>query len=78
MSKRRDEKRRDFDLEEVMCGFEWHLAKAVSNRKKHKVSFEEASTVFKGISSESRPQTGGIATMNHAILVLDVLSRDVF
>lgn len=27
-------------------GFEWYSAKASSNLKKHKVSFEEASTVF--------------------------------
>lgn len=26
--------------------FEWHKVKAASNLKKHKVSFEEASTVF--------------------------------
>jgi len=30
-----------------MSGFEWHPVKAASNLKKHKVSFEEASTVFK-------------------------------
>jgi uncharacterized DUF497 family protein len=29
-----------------MSGFEWHPVKAASNLKKHKVSFEEASTVF--------------------------------
>jgi uncharacterized DUF497 family protein len=30
-----------------MSGFEWHPFKAASNLKKHKVSFEEASTVFR-------------------------------
>jgi len=30
-----------------MSGFEWHTVKAASNLRKHKVSFEEASTVFK-------------------------------
>ncbi|MGD0830994.1 MAG: BrnT family toxin [Terracidiphilus sp.] len=30
-----------------MSGFEWHPFKAASNLKKHKVSFEEASTIFR-------------------------------
>jgi hypothetical protein len=47
MTRRRDEKRRDFNLDEGTLEFEWHPVKASSNLKKHKVSFEEASTVFK-------------------------------
>ena len=33
--------------DEEMSGFEWHPAKATSNLKKHKVSFQEASTIFR-------------------------------
>lgn len=44
---RHDEERQDFEPEHRMSGFEWHPVKAASNLKKHKVSFEEASTVFK-------------------------------
>ncbi|MGA3160140.1 MAG: BrnT family toxin [Terracidiphilus sp.] len=47
MPKHRDEDRPDFMHDEEMSGFEWHPIKAASNLKKHKVSFEEASTVFK-------------------------------
>jgi uncharacterized protein len=41
-----DQERRD-DAELRELGFEWHLIKASANLKKHKVSFEEASTVFR-------------------------------
>jgi len=47
MSGRQDEERRNFKPDDEMSGFEWHPAKAASNLKKHKVSFEEASTIFK-------------------------------
>jgi uncharacterized protein len=46
MNKRHDEGRRDFEQDEGILRFEWHPAKAASNLKKHKVSFEEASTIF--------------------------------
>ena len=47
MSQRRDEGRHNSEPDDVLSGFEWHPVKAASNLKKHKVSFEEASTVFK-------------------------------
>lgn len=47
MPRHRNEDRSDFMHDEEMSGFEWHPAKATSNLKKHKVSFVEASTVFK-------------------------------
>jgi uncharacterized DUF497 family protein len=47
MAKHSEEGRRHIDDNEGMSGFEWHPVKAASNLKKHKVSFEEASTVFK-------------------------------
>jgi hypothetical protein len=46
MNKRRDQDRRDFEHGEGLLNFEWHSVKAASNLKKHKVSFQEASTVF--------------------------------
>jgi hypothetical protein len=46
MSRPSDESRRDFEDEEGALGFEWHPVKAASNLKKHKVSFQEASTIF--------------------------------
>ena len=47
MAKHREEDRRSIKDDEGMSGFEWHPVKAASNLKKHKVSFEEASTAFK-------------------------------
>jgi len=47
MPSRRDEDPRDFCADEGKLEFEWHPVKAASNVKKHKVSFEEASTVFR-------------------------------
>lgn len=47
MSKRREEDRRDFERDEGLLSFEWHPVKAASNLKKHKVSFQEASTIFR-------------------------------
>ncbi|MGD0546793.1 MAG: BrnT family toxin [Terracidiphilus sp.] len=47
MSGHQAEERRNFKPDDEMSGFEWHPLKAASNLKKHKVSFEEASTVFK-------------------------------
>ncbi len=38
-----------------MSGFEWHPVKAASNMKKHKVSFEEACTVFKDTQRVEAP-----------------------
>ena len=35
--------------------FEWDRAKAESNRKKHKVTFDEAITVFYGLLSATFP-----------------------
>ncbi|MFW5637468.1 MAG: BrnT family toxin [Thermodesulfobacteriota bacterium] len=34
-----------------MLTFEWDIHKAIQNRKKHKVSFEEASTIFGDVLS---------------------------
>jgi hypothetical protein len=47
MSSRHEEDPRDFSTDEGELGFEWHPVKAASNLKKHRVSFEEASTVFR-------------------------------
>ena len=47
MSRHRDEDQRDSEPDDLLSGFEWHPVKAASNLKKHKVSFEEASTVFR-------------------------------
>lgn len=41
-SEQDSEKRVDIEMLE----FEWHRAKAAANLKKHKVSFEEAKTIF--------------------------------
>ena len=47
MFRHHDEDRQDFNDDEGRLEFEWHPVKAASNLKKHKVSFEEASTVFR-------------------------------
>jgi uncharacterized DUF497 family protein len=47
MSRSRDKDQRNSEPDDLLSGFEWHTLKAASNFKKHKVSFEEASTVFK-------------------------------
>jgi hypothetical protein len=57
MSRRRDEDRHDFHHDEGMLEFEWHPVKAASNLNKHKVTFEEASTVFRDkLRIEARDQ----------------------
>lgn len=47
MARRHGESQQGSDDDEGISGFEWHPVKAASNLKKHKVSFQEASTVFK-------------------------------
>ncbi len=60
--------------------FEWEEAKAEANLEKHKVSFEEASTVFQDVLSltgrdpdhsigEHRLVTFGMSARNRALLV---------
>lgn len=55
MSEQRDEGRRNSDREAGALHFEWHPVKAASNWKKHKVSFEEASTIFKDVRRIEAP-----------------------
>ena len=55
MSGRQDEERRHFKPVDEMSGFEWHPVKAASNLKKHKVSFEEACTIFKDTQRVEAP-----------------------
>jgi uncharacterized DUF497 family protein len=40
---------------DTLTGFEWHPVKAASNLRKHKVFFEEASTVFKDLRRIEAP-----------------------
>ena len=40
-----------------MISFEWNDAKSVSNRKKHRVSFDEAVTVFGDTLAITFPDT---------------------
>jgi uncharacterized protein len=47
MSWHHDEGQREFEHNEGAPEFEWHPVKAASNLKKHKVSFQEASTIFR-------------------------------
>jgi len=37
----------DINVQEIVMRFEWDREKAKKNLKKHKVSFDEAMTVFK-------------------------------
>jgi uncharacterized protein len=49
--------------------FEWDAAKAASNRRKHKVSFSEAATVFGDALSATVPDPDHSAEENRYIIV---------
>ena len=64
----------------INYNFEWDLNKAISNQKKHEVSFEEAATVFKDSralsifddehsADENRWATIGISNLGRLLIV---------
>ena len=58
--------------------FEWDRAKAAQNRKKHRVSFDEAVTVFydplAATFDDSAHSVGNHALLRSAILLMTVCS----
>lgn len=68
--------------------FEWDKKKAQSNKKKHGITFEEASTVFSDILSVTIPDTGhsvgedrfvtiGLSANNQLIVVVHADRDDI-
>lgn len=58
--------------------FEWHEEKAKKNLKKHKVSFEEAKTVFNDPFLMTFPDPDHSESEQRDILTLVFLQKDEF
>jgi uncharacterized DUF497 family protein len=87
MLKNENKNEQDSGHEGESLKFEWHPVKAASNLKKHKVSFEEASSIFKDTmrveapdqlhsDDEQRYLGIGRSTKGHPEHLLHVSSRE--